>query len=107
MIVTPGASIAGHRVVKTHGMVRGNTIRARHLGKDILASLKNLVGGEIEEYTKMLGEAREQALDRMRAEAAKMGANAVLDVRFATSEIMDHAAEILAYGNAVTIEPED
>lgn len=107
MIVTPGASVAGHRVVKTHGIVRGNTIRARHLGKDILAGLKNLVGGEIEEYTKMLGEAREQALDRMRAEAVRMGANAVLDVRFATSEIMNNAAEILAYGNAVTIEPED
>jgi len=106
MIVTPGSSIAGYRVVKTYGMVRGNTIRARHLGKDILAGLKNLVGGEIEEYTKMLGEAREQALDRMRAEAVKLGANAVLDVRFATSEIMNNAAEILAYGNAVTIEPE-
>jgi len=106
MIVTPGASVAGYRVVKTHGIVRGNTIRARHLGKDILAKLKNLVGGEIEEYTKMLAEAREQALDRMRAEAAELGANAILDVRFATSEIMDAAAEILAYGNAVTIEPE-
>jgi uncharacterized protein YbjQ (UPF0145 family) len=106
MIVTPGSSIAGHRVVKTHGIVRGNTIRARHLGKDILAGLKNVVGGEIEEYTKMMAESREQALDRMRAEAAAMGANAILDTRFSTSYIMGMAAEILAYGNAVSIEPE-
>ena len=106
MIVTPSSSVAGHRVVKTHGIVRGNTIRARHLGKDILAGLKNVVGGEIEEYTKMMAEYREQALDRMRAEALGMGANAVLDVRFSTSYIMGMAAEILAYGNAVTIEPE-
>ena len=106
MIVTPGSSVAGHRIVKTHGIVRGNTIRARHLGKDILAGLKNVVGGEIEEYTKMMAESREQALDRMRAEAISLGANAVVDVRFSTSYIMGMAAEILAYGNAVTIEPE-
>ena len=106
MIVTPGSSVAGHRIVKTHGIVRGNTIRARHLGKDILAGLKNVVGGEIEEYTKMMAESREQALDRMRAEALGLGANAVVDVRFSTSYIMGMAAEILAYGNAVTIEPE-
>jgi len=106
MILTPGSKVAGHRVVKTHGLVRGNTIRARHLGKDILAGLKNLVGGEIEEYTKMMAESREQALDRMRAEAVGLGANAILDLRFSTSYIMGMAAEILAYGNAVTIEPE-
>ena len=106
MIVTPGSSVAGYRVVKTFGIVRGNTIRARHLGKDILAGLKNVVGGEIEEYTKMMAESREQAMDRLRAEAAQMGANAVLDLRFSTSYIMGMAAEILAYGNAVTIEPE-
>jgi uncharacterized protein YbjQ (UPF0145 family) len=106
MIVTPGSSVAGYRVVKTHGIVRGNTIRARHLGKDILAGLKNMVGGEIEEYTKMMAESREQAMDRLRAEAAGLGANAVLDLRFSTSYIMGMAAEILAYGNAVTIEPE-
>jgi uncharacterized protein YbjQ (UPF0145 family) len=106
MIVTPGASIAKHRVVKTLGLVRGNTIRARHLGKDILAGLKSLVGGEIEEYTKMMGEAREQALDRMIAEAEGFGANAVLDVRFSTSYLMGSAAEILVVGNAVLIEHE-
>lgn len=106
MIVTPAASIAGHRVVKTLGLVRGNTIRARHVGRDILAGLKNLVGGEIEEYTKMMGEAREQALDRMAANAKQLGANAVTDVRFSTSFIMGAASEILAFGNAVVVEPE-
>ena len=104
MIVTPGSSIAGHRIVKTLGLVRSNTIRARHIGRDILAGLKNLVGGEIEEYTKMLAEAREQALDRMLAEAEELGANAIVDVRFSTSYIMGMASEIMAYGNAVVIE---
>lgn len=106
MIVTPASSIAGYRVVKTLGLVRGNTIRARHLGRDILAGLKNLVGGEIEEYTKMMGEAREQALDRMTANAEEIGANAVTDLRFSTSFIMGAASEILAFGNAVVIERE-
>lgn len=106
MILTPAAEISGHRLVKTIGLVKGNTIRARHVGKDILAGLKNLVGGEIEEYTKMLAEAREQALDRMVAEAQDKGANAITDVRFATSYIMGAASEIMAYGNAVVIEPE-
>ena len=105
MILTPAAAISGHRIVKTIGLVKGNTIRARHVGKDILAGLKNLVGGEIEEYTKMLAEAREQALDRMVAEAQDKGANAITDVRFATSYIMGAASEIMAYGNAVVIEP--
>ncbi len=106
MIVTPASSIAGHRVKQTLGLVRGNTIRARHLGRDILAVLKNLVGGEIEEYTKMMAESREQALDRMVAEAQQLGADAVLDVRFGTSYVMGSAAEILAYGNAVLLEKE-
>jgi uncharacterized protein YbjQ (UPF0145 family) len=104
MIVTPGATAAGHHVTKTFGLVTGNTIRARHLGQDILAALKNLVGGEIEEYTKMLAEAREQALDRMIAQAEARGANAVLDVRFSTSYLMGAAAEILVVGNAVILE---
>ena len=106
-MITPASEIHGHRVVKTFGLARGSTIRARHVGKDILAGLKNLVGGEIEEYTKMMAEAREQALDRMRAEAESFGANAITDLRFATSYVMGSASEILAYGNAVTIEPED
>jgi len=95
----PGVEI---RAVK--GLVRGNTIRARHIGNDILAALKTLVGGEISEYTKMMAEAREQSLDRMRVEALHMGADAVVGVRFTTSTVMQGAAEILAYGTAVVIE---
>jgi uncharacterized protein YbjQ (UPF0145 family) len=105
MIITPGPEIAGHRVVRTLGLVRGNTIRARHLGRDLLAVLKNIVGGEIEEYTKMMAESREQAIDRMIAEAQELGANAITDLRFATSYMMGAASEILVYGNAVLIEP--
>ncbi|MBI3849343.1 MAG: YbjQ family protein [Verrucomicrobia bacterium] len=104
MITTTSSTIAGKRVVKTLGMVTGNTVRARHIGKDILAVCKNIVGGEIEEYTKLLAESREQSLDRMTARAAALGANAVVDVRFGTSQIMGAAAEILAYGTAVVIE---
>ena len=104
MIVTPGASIAGYRVKKTLGLVRGNTIRARNIGRDITAVFKNIMGGEIEEYTKMLAESREQSLDRMIAEAQGLGADAILDVRFGTSYVMGSAAEILAYGNAVMLE---
>lgn len=104
MIITPAATIAGSRIVETLGIVRGNTIRARNVGKDIVALIKNLVGGEIEEYTKMMGEAREQALARMVQQARELGADAVTDVRFATSVIMGGAAEMLAYGNAVRIE---
>ena len=104
MIVTPGSSVVGYKVVRTIGLVRGNTIRARNLGRDIMAKLKNLVGGEIEEYTKMMAEAREQALDRMVADAQSLEADAVLDVRFGTAYVMSSAAEILAYGNAVKLE---
>jgi uncharacterized protein YbjQ (UPF0145 family) len=106
MILTTSPSIAGHRVVRTIGIVRGNTIRARHIGKDILAGLKNLVGGEIEEYTKLMAESREQSIDRMSAEAESLGANAIIEVRFSTSMIMQAAAEILVYGTAVVVEPE-
>jgi uncharacterized protein YbjQ (UPF0145 family) len=105
-MITPASSIAGYRVVKTYGMVRGNTIRARNIGRDLLAVLKNMIGGEIEEYTKLMGESRDQALDRMTANAQELGANAVTDVRFMTSFIMGAASEILAYGNAVVVEPE-
>lgn len=104
MMVTPASSVAGFRVKKTLGLVYGNTIRARHVGRDLMAVVKNLVGGEIEEYTKMMAESREQALDRMIIEAKKQGADAILDVRFGTSYIMGSAAEILAYGNAVMLE---
>ena len=87
-----------------YGLVYGNTIRARHLGNDILAALKGLIGGEISEYTKMMAEAREQAVDRMKASAANAGANAIVNVRFTTAYVMRNAAEILAYGDAVTLE---
>lgn len=104
MITSPSSAIAGKTVVKTLGLARGNTIRARHVGRDILAAFKMIIGGEIEDYTKMMAESREQALDRMMAEARSMGANAVLDVRFSTSYIMTGAAEILVYGTAVIVE---
>jgi uncharacterized protein YbjQ (UPF0145 family) len=103
MIVTSN-EIPGKRVVKTLGLVRGNTIRARHVGRDIMAILRGLVGGEVVDYTKMLAEAREQALDRMIDEAENLGANAVISLRFATSMLMTGAAELLAYGTAVVIE---
>jgi uncharacterized protein YbjQ (UPF0145 family) len=105
MIVVTTSEIAGHRVVRVLGLCRGNTVRARHVGRDFLAFLKNLVGGEIEEYTQMLAQAREQALDRMIEEATAMGANAVLEARFASAEIMRNTAELLAYGTAVVVEP--
>lgn len=106
MIVSTSESVTGHRVVRTLGLVRGNTIRARHVGKDITAAFRNIVGGEISEYTKLLGEAREQALDRMVAEAKEIGANAIVTMRFSTSMVMSGAAELLAYGTAVVVEPE-
>lgn len=104
MIITTTDSISGKRITQTFGLVRGNTIRARHVGRDIMAGLKNLVGGEIYEYTKLMGEAREQSLDRMKKEAQRIGANAIVGVRFTTSVIMGGAAELLAYGTAVRIE---
>ena len=107
MIIVSSSDIHGKRVVKTLGLVRGSTVRARHLGKDILAVFRNLVGGEVDEYTKMLAEAREQALDRMMYDASRLGANAILDVRFGTASMMAGAAEILAYGTAAVIEDEE
>ncbi len=104
MIITTTETISGKKVVKTLGLVKGNTIRARHLGRDIVAGFRNIVGGEIIEYTKMLAESREQALDRMQAEAEKLGANAVVGMRFITASIMGGAAELLAYGTAVIVE---
>lgn len=106
MMLSTTDEIPHHRVVKTLGLVRGNTVRVRHFGVDFLAGLRSLVGGEISDYTKMLAESREQSLDRMRAEALALGANAVLAVRFTTSTVMQGAAEILVYGTAVVLEPE-
>lgn len=96
--------LPGYRIVDSLGLVRGNTIRTRHVGLDILAGVKTLFGGEISEYTKMMAESREQSLDRMRAHAAELGANAVIGVRFTTSTVLQGAAEILVYGTAVTVE---
>ena len=106
MIVVTDDHIAGKRVVRTLGLVRGNTIRARHIGKDVIAMFRNIVGGEVAEYTKMMGESREQALDRMVEEAVELGANAVVSTRFMTSMLMQGAAELLAYGTAVIVEDE-
>ena len=104
MIVTTTPDIQGRRVTGTLGLVRGNTIRARFIGKDILAVFRNIAGGEIGEYTKMLAEAREQAIDRMVEEAESLGADAVIMTRFQTCEVMSGAAEILCYGTAVRTE---
>lgn len=107
MIVVTTEEITGKKVVRTLGLVRGNTIRARHVGKDVMAMFRNIVGGEIGEYTKMMGEAREQSLDRMVEEAKELDANAIIGVRFMTSMLMQGAAELLAYGTAVVIEDDD
>ena len=103
MIILTSEEAAGYEVVRVIGLVRGNTIRTRHLGKDIMAGLRGMVGGEIPEYTKLFAEAREQALDRMVEEAKDLGANAVLGVRFSTSMVMSSAAELLVYGTAVEL----
>ncbi len=104
MIYITSSKIAGKKITKTHGLVKGNAVRARHLGRDILAGLKNIIGGEIEEYTKLLAESRQQAVDRMLGEAKTLGGNAVVDVKFATSLVAGMAAEIIAYGTAVSVE---
>jgi len=104
MIVVTTDSIEGKQVVKTLGLVRGSTIRARHLGHDVMAGLRNIVGGEITDYTKMLAESREQALQRMVEQAEGMGANAIVGTRFVTSMVMSGAAELLAYGTAVVVK---
>ena len=106
MLVVSSPDIPGQKIVKTLGLVKGNTIRARHLGKDILASFKNLVGGEIQEYTKLMAESREQAIDRMIESAEQMGANAIISLTTTTSVISQGAAELLVLGTAVVIEDE-
>ncbi len=104
MIVSTTDLVPGKRVVKTIGVVQGSSIRARHVGHDVVAGLKNIVGGEVHNYTKLMAEAREQCLDRMRETAAQMGGNAVVGVRFVTSSVMQGASELLVYGTAVVIE---
>ena len=104
MIIVTTEEISGKTVKEHLGLVRGNTIRARHLGHDVMALFRNIVGGEIRDYTKMMAEAREQAIDRMVREAEALGANAILAVRFSTSEMMHGAAEIIVYGTAAIVE---
>ncbi len=103
MIIVNTDTIAGKEITQTLGMARGSTIQAKHIGKDILAGLRTIVGGELTEYSKMLEEAREKAINRMVQDAETMGADAVINVRFMTSMVMAGAAEILAYGTAVKL----
>lgn len=104
MIIVTTDKIEGKQIIKTLGLVRGSTIRARHLGHDVMASLRNIVGGEITDYTKMLAESREQAIQRMTQEAEQIGATAIVGMRFVTSMVMSGASELLAYGTAVEVE---
>ena len=104
MLLVTTECIEGRKIEKVFGLVRGNTIRARHLGRDVMAGLRNIVGGEIKDYTRMLTQARDQAIERMVKEAEGLGANAVVGVRFTTSQTMSSAAEILAYGTGVRLK---
>jgi len=106
MIVVTSETIPGKRIVRTVGVVRGNTVRARHIGQDITATLKNIVGGEVREYGKLIAESREQSLDRMIEHATELGANAIICVRFTTSVMMAGSAELLAYGTGVVVTDE-
>lgn len=103
MIVVNTETVPGRRIVESLGVVRGSTIRAKHVGSDIMASLRNLVGGEVKEYTQMLIETRNESLHRMKQEAEALGADAVVNLRFTTSQVMAGAAELLAYGTAVRL----
>ena len=103
MILATTENVPGREVAEVLGVVRGNTIRARHFGKDILAFFRNLVGGEIAEYTKLMGESREQAIDRMTERATELGADAIIGMRITTSMVMSNASEILVYGTAVRL----
>jgi len=107
MIVVTTETVPGYKLRSALGVVRGNTIRARHVGRDVLATMRNLFGGEVREYTKLMAESREQAIDRMVQEAEAMGADGIVAVRFTTSMVMTAAAEILCFGTAVTLERDD
>lgn len=104
MIIVTSDHIEGKKIVKTLGMVKGSTIRARHIGRDITAGLRSIVGGEISEYTRLMAQAREEAIQRMVEQAEEMGANAIVDTRFVTSMVMSGASELLVYGTAVRVE---
>ncbi len=104
MILSNTETVPGKKIVEFYGIVTGSTVRAKHIGRDIMAGLKNIVGGELKGYTELLGDARQEALDRMTAQAESMGANAVVNVRFATSSVAQGAAELFAYGTAVKVQ---
>ena len=106
MIVTNTETVAGYRIVEIKGLVQGNTVRAKHAGRDIMAGFKNIVGGELKGYTELLTESRRQAVERMLGQAQQLGANAIVNVRFTTSAVTAGAAELYAYGTAVILEPE-
>lgn len=106
MIVVNTETVPGHRIVEVKGLVQGNTVRAKHVGKDIAASFKNIFGGELRGYTELLVEARREAVSRMLAQAQQLGANGVVNIRFATSSITAGAAELYAYGTAVMLQPD-
>lgn len=103
MIIVNTESVPGYEIAEVHGLVRGNIVQSKHVGKDILAGFRTIVGGEIKEYTEMLTDARQKATASMVAEAEKLGANAIVNVRYTSAQIMQSAAEILAYGTAVTL----
>ncbi len=104
MIVVTTETVQGREISETLGLVKGSTVRARNFGRDFFAGLKNMLGGEISEYTELLSSAREQALQRMKEEASREGAHAIVNVRFSTSQVTEGAAEILAYGTAVKLK---
>jgi uncharacterized protein YbjQ (UPF0145 family) len=104
MLLSTTETIHGRKIIKHLGLVRGNTIRARHIGRDIMAIIRHIIGGEISDYTKMMAESREQAIDRMIEDAQKLGANAIVSINFSSQMIMGGASEILAYGTAVVVE---
>jgi uncharacterized protein YbjQ (UPF0145 family) len=104
MLLSTTDTIHGKRIIKHIGLVRGNTIRARHIGRDIMAIIRHIIGGEITDYTKMMAESREQAIDRMIEDAQNLGANAIVHMSFSTQMVMGGASEILAYGTAVVVE---
>jgi len=104
MLLSNTEYILGHQVTRHLGLVQGSTVRAKHVGRDLMAGLKNIVGGELKGYTELLNEARQQALERMQQQAAQLGGNAVINIRFSTSNITAGASELLAYGTAVVLQ---
>ncbi|MDD2464609.1 MAG: YbjQ family protein [Desulfobulbus sp.] len=104
MLLSNIEEIPGKKIVAFHGIVSGSTVRAKHVGRDLMASLKNIVGGELKGYTELLQESRDESISRMQAQATQVGANAIVNVRFSTSSVAAGAAELYVYGTAVTVE---